>query len=238
MVTRLLAAGFAVLVLAPVPAHADEASSPPVTAATASQEAAAPPVTAPIRLPFYVSADVGPGGSSQGVSLGGDLLFRWRYVELGGALSARAKVLEPETLVAASLLVGLGSHGDAVVGGDLLFECGLHEYAGVGAVPADQDGAGGSGTSGARGEIPYLGLRAGLTFHAPHTDQRLLVFVGGVWIIANWDTSQQFVPLSALATGTSATPTQWIQRVGGESEVGLLMRFGFDFQFFGQPPPS
>jgi hypothetical protein len=188
----------------------------------------------PERDPIYLSGDATVGfhglsglGVTGGVDFGLDLLARFRIIEAGLVLDAGGPLLGPGNRTVVGGLVGLGSHGDGAVGGDLLFEGGMHIYSGVGLTCLL------CGDPGASGAVGFVGARAGLTFQGRH-ERNPTLLVLGLWAWADVDTSTKLVSYTYLpACGLFNCPTQSVTNsalVGGAFEIGLAFRVGFDVQ--------
>jgi hypothetical protein len=119
-------------------------------------------------------------------------------------------------------LVGVGRHGDALLGGDLLLEGGMHLD--------DATACGASLTflfcvgtqTPVSGHVGYLGVRTGLTLDAKHAADRPFAPLGGVWLHANWDTSTDVHELPGSGGEHVA--------LGGALELGATLRVGLDWR--------
>jgi hypothetical protein len=198
--------------------------------------------------PIYLSGDANLGlhglsgsGVTGGADIGADLFFRFRVLEAGAIVDAGGPVIGPGNRTAVAGLLGFGNHGDGSIGGDLLFEGGMHSYSGVGRACSVCDDPGGNGTVG------FVGARAGITFQGPHETKTVLPVLG-FWAWASADTSSalatySFMTCSDFSSCSSVTKTA---SIGGAVEVGIAFRVGLDWHVNahrhdaddGRPPPS
>jgi hypothetical protein len=162
-----------------------------------------------------VASNSGAGG---GFTFGVDVLARYAYFEVGALYGYTFRGIANESMTTKAGLVGFGYHEWDQVAFDLLLSGGVHDYVGVGGTTL-------FGDPGGRGTAPFMGMRAGVTFH---TAGRVR-FTYGMWLFLEDDVSRRSVTYSYDEGLIEPRVHRQGSATIGDYMVGGIARAGFDF---------